>query len=273
MASSKQLGDWTLLVALLLGAGVLMLQYNRPLVRTVRAEVLGLTAQIESSLAWMGRYVRALEQNEELRRENIRLSSQVARTRAVRERNEELERLLNLEDSTAPPLRTARILTKDLFQQNNLLTLDVGRADGVREEMPVIHEQGIVGKVVLVSDHYARVMPFLHTDFRVPAIILPFGAEGIVRWDGERLDQLRLDHIVKTEPVEVGQRVVTSEHSNVFPAGYRIGTIDSVAARPGRSELQIILRPAVSLYEVSHASVLLRTPDPERTALEQRSID
>ncbi len=249
-----------------------MVTQNQSLLRTLRAQVMGWTAQVETTFAWMGRYLRVLERNDQLRRENIRLSSQLARTRAVRQRNEELQRLLNLTDSSDATLRPARIVTKDIFQKDNLLTLDVGQADGVMEGMPVVHEDGIVGTVVLVNDHYARVMPFLNTDFRVPATILPLQAEGIVRWDGERLDRLQLDHVVKTEPVEVDQQVVTSGHSNVFPAGRRIGTVDSVASPPGRTELQIFLRPAVSLYEISHAVVILRASDPERQKLEESPV-
>jgi len=253
-------------------AATLMLTQNQPLVRTLRAQAMGWTAQVESTFAWMGRYFRVLERNDELRRENIQLSSQAARTRAVRQRNDELRRLLNLTDSSDAALRPARIVTKDIFQKDNFLVLDVGRADSVAEGMPVVHEEGIVGTVVLVNEHYARVMPFLNTDFRVPGLVQPMRAEGIVRWDGEQLDRLRLDHVVQTEPVKAGHQVVTSGHSAVFPPGRRIGTIDSVAAPAGRSELRIYLRPAVPLYEISHAVVILRTPDPERESLEEEPI-
>ena len=272
MASPNRHGDWLLLSALLLVAFGIMVTQNQPLVRTIRAHAMGWTAEVESTFAWMGRYLRALERNDELRRENIQLSSQVARTRALRQRNDELERLLQLTDSSDAPVRTARIVTKDIFQKSNFLTLDVGRVDGIEEGMPVVHESGIVGTVVLVNEDYARVMPFLNTDFRVPGVVLPLRAEGIVRWDGERLNRLQLDHIVQTEPVEVGQQVVTSGHSAVFPPGRMIGTVDSVAAPPGRSELRIFLDPAVSLYEISHAVVILRTTDPKRRAIEEEPL-
>lgn len=270
MEIRNQFGDWALLVALLLASILMMFTQNQPLVRSLQAQALEITARVESSLSWMGRYVRVLEENDELRRKNIQLSSEVARTREARMRNQELERLLNLKDSTEAPLLSARIVSKDIFQQDNYLTLDVGRTDGISEGMPVIHESGIVGTVVLVSDRYSRVMPYLNTDFRVPGVILPLHTEGIVRWDGERLDRLRLDHIVKTEPVEAGQLVVTSGHSDIFSAGRHIGTVDSVAAQPGRSELEIFLTPAVSLPEIGHVFVILRAPDPERRELEQR---
>ena len=155
----EQLRDWVILATLLLVSLVTMLTVNQPLVRSLRAEAIEVTARVESSFAWMGRYFRALEENDELRRENVRLSSEVARAREVRQRNEELERMLQMRDSSRASLRSARIVTKDLYRQENYLTLDVGRADSVRVGMPVLHDQGIVGKVVLVSERYARVMP------------------------------------------------------------------------------------------------------------------
>lgn len=272
MDLKSDLLDWVLLVSLLLVAVALMLSQNRPLTQALRAQTLEVTAQVESSFAWMGQYLQVLEKNEQLRRRNIELSSKVARTRSMRMRGQELKGLLNLKDTSSARLLAARIVTKDIFQQENFLTLDVGRADGVKEGMPVVHHQGIVGTVMLVSEEHARVMPYLNTDFRVPAVIRSPGAEGIVRWTGERPDRLLLEHVVKTEPVEPGQNVVTSGHSDVFPPGRSIGTIDSVKSRQGRSELLIHLRPAVPLHKISHAFVMLRLPDPNPQKLEARPI-
>lgn len=268
----SQILDWVLLIGLLLVSIVAMLTQNDALSRALRAQTMEVTAEVESSFAWMGRYLRVLRENEELRRRNIELSSRVARTRSVRMQNQELRQLLRLRDSSSARLLAARIVTKDIFRQENFLTLDVGREDGVREGMPVVHQSGIVGTVMLTSKEYARVMPFLNTDFRVPATILPLQTEGIVRWDGEQQNRLLLEHVVKTEPVEQGQTVVTSGHSDIFPPGRGIGTVDSVQVRPGRSELLIYLHPAVSLHEIGHAFVILRAPDPDRRQLESRSI-
>lgn len=268
----SQLLDWALLLGLLTVSVVTMFSQNRPLSRALQAEVLEWTAEIESGFAWMGRYIRVLKENEELRRRNIELSSQVARTRSTRMENQELKKLLRLRDSSSAHLLPTRIVTKDIFRQKNVLTINVGRSDGVKKGMPVLHERGIVGRVMLTSEDYARVMPFLNTSFRVPGMIVPLRTNGIVRWDGERHDRLLLEHVVKTEPVEPGQTVVTSGYSEVFPPGRAIGSIDSIQVRPGRSELLIYLRPAVSLNEIGHAFVLLRTPDPEREQLESQPI-
>ena len=268
----SQLLDWILFAGLLFLSVVTMLGQNQPMSRALRAQALKVTAQVENSFAWMGGYLRALEENQELRRRNVELSSKVARTRSVRMQNRELERLLNLRDSSSAQMVAARIVTKDIFHQKNFLTLDVGATDGVKEGMPVVHEGGIVGTVMLTSDDYSRVMPYLNTDFRVPGTIVPLQTEGIVRWEGERHDRLLLEHVVKTEPVEAGQQVVTSGHSAVFPPGRAIGTVDSVIVQPGRSELRIYLEPAVSLHEIGYAFVILSTPDSARRQLDSRSI-
>jgi rod shape-determining protein MreC len=268
----EQVRDWVLLAVLLLVSLVTLLTQNQSVVRSVRAHTLEWTARVESGFAWMGRYFRALEENDELRRRNIELSSEVARSRAARLRNQELEALLELQDSSRTALVPARIVAKDIAKQENFLTLDVGARDSVAVDMPVIHPTGIVGTVVLVSAHYARVMSFLNTKFRVPAEIQPLEAEGIVRWDGENLNRLVMEHVVKTEPVERGQSIVTSGHSGVFPAGRRIGTVDSVNVQPGRNELRIYVRPAVSLYSIKHVFVLRQRPDVERQTLEAQPV-
>jgi rod shape-determining protein MreC len=231
-----------------------------------------MTANVESTFAWMGRYFRALEENSELRQHNIQLSSEVARSREARIQNTHLRRMLGLRDSLGYSLRAARVVAKDITRQNNLLTLDVGRADSVAVDMPVVNEQGIIGKVVLVSEHYARVMPYLNTDFRVPAKVIPIEAEGIVRWEGRNSGRLLMEHVIKTEPVKPGQLVVTSGHSGIFPPGRAIGRVDSLARQPGRNELQMYLSPAAPINEVDHVFVILRRPPDEQVALETEAL-
>lgn len=267
----EQIRDWVLLFVLLLISVFTMYMQNEPLVRAMKARSLEVTAQVESGFAWMGRYVRALEENSELRQRNVELSSEVARAREVRERVKELERMLGLKNSDQYDLQPARIVTKDVTKQHNFITLDVGRKDNVEVGMPVVNDQGILGKVVFVSAHFSQVMPYLNTDFRVPAKVLPLQAEGIVGWEGERLDQMLMEHVIKTEQVKPGQLVVTSGHSGVYPPGLSIGRVDSVKVRPGRNELMIYLSPAARMNGINHAFVILSKPDPERVSLEERT--
>ncbi len=267
-----RIGDWVILVGLLFLAGLSLLAKNEPAVRGLRAQSLEFSAGMEAKLAWIGDYVRAVDENSRLRSDNILLSSQVARSREAAIENERLRRLIGLRDTLFAPSVAAQIVSKDLTRQRNLLTLNVGIRDGVDVGMAVVDNYGIIGKVVLVSGRYARVMPYLNTDIRIPGKVQPSEAAGIVRWDGVRRNRLVMDHIVKTELVGKGQLVVASGFSQVFPKGYPIGRVDSVVVRPGRIELVIYVEPLANLDKTEHVFVLLDKPDLERIRLEAQEI-
>ena len=263
-----RLRDWVFLLLLLSISLGTLLTYNEPAVRGLRASALELTARIERGLSWAGNYVRALDENNRLRTANIQLSSEVARLREAQRQNEELQQLLGLRAELTPPMLAARIIGKDVARQPlTSFMLDVGRADGVADNMAVIDGRGILGKVTLVSEHYAKVMSYVNPDFNVPARIERLGVDGNVRWNSETPDVLVMQYVPKTNSVVAGDRVVTSGFSQIFHSGYPIGVVDSVSTLPGRGDLQIFLRPTATLNDAEHAFVVLQAPDPERIQL------
>lgn len=260
--------DWVLLTGLLVVSTVVMLVRNEPLLRGLRGFALETTAWVETGFSFVGRYVRALDENSRLREENIHLSSELARAREALIENRRLTTLLAVQDSLDYPLLPARIISKDLTRQQNYFTLDVGANEQVKVGMAVVDAAGILGRVVLVTPHYSQVMSYLNTEFFVPAKVQPSQAQGLIRWDGERTDRLLLEHVVKTDSIFSGQLVVTSGYSMYFPPGFPIGRIDSVTIRPGKVELQVQVTPLAPLSRAEHAFVLLFTPDPERESIE-----
>ena len=265
--------DYVLFATLLLIGVVLFVSRNGPALRAARAASLTVTAPAEGVFERWTRFRGALRENDRLRDETALLSADVARLREASAENAQLRALLQFEDSTAVRRVVGRVVSKDITEQANLLTIDVGSGDGVRIGMPVINERGIVGKVVLVSNRYAVVMPHQNTQFRVPAVIGDLGREGVVRWNGASFDQLTMEYVVKTEPVERGMLVTTSPFSGVFPAGVPVGRVDTAYAAAGRNDYIIQLTPAAPISEVGYVYVLLVRPDPERAILEAAARD
>lgn len=268
-----KLGDWIIFAVMLLFAAVLLVSRNEPVVLGLRSLALQTSAGIDSRISWISSYASALNENANLREDNILLSSQVARSREALLENNRLRSLIRYSDSTAISLRPARIISKDITGRQNLMTLDIGSEDSVQIGMAVIDEHGVIGKVVLVSTSYSRVMPYINTDLRIPAKVLPMQAAGIVRWDGQRKDNLILDHVIKTEPVVTGQLVVASGFSSVYPEGIPVGTITEVHRIDGRNELVIHLKPAANATTASHVFVVMNRPDPERIELERTPVN
>ena len=265
--------DYVVFAALLLIGLVIFVGRNGPALRAARAASLAVTAPVEGVFERWGQFRRSLGENERLREETAALSASVARLREASAENAQLRALLQFTDSTNVRRVVGRVVSKDITEQANLLTIDVGTRDGVRVGMPVINERGVVGKVLLVSDRYAVVMPHQNTQFRVPAVIEELGREGVVRWDGTGFDQLTMEYVVKTEPVERGMLVTTSPFSGVFPAGVPVGRVDTAYAAAGRNDYVIRLTPAAPISEVGFVYVLLTRPDPERAILEAQARD
>ena len=264
--------DWVLLFSLLIVSLGVMLTLNQPLLQSMRAASLESTAWLESQFSWVGGFLTALEENSTLRRENIMLSSELARLREAESQNERLQRMLGMRDTTSYPLQPARIVSKDITKQHNMLIINAGRADSVKTDMAVVDERGIIGKVVLTSEHYAKVMPLINTDFTVPGKIQSLQTQGLVSWSREHPNRLLMEHVPKTEPVLQGQLVVTSGYSGSFPAGYPIGVVDSISASTGRNELDIYLDPVAPVRSAEYVFVVLHRPDEDLQRLQEQTV-
>ena len=261
-----RLRAWVLLAVLLALSLAVLLARGGDELDGVRAALLEQTAGTEARLGSAEDYFRVRRENKRLRQELLDKAGDVARSREATLENRRLRRLLGFQDTTAYRVRAARVIGRSLGEP--LFTLDVGRRDGVEPGMAVLDERGILGTVLLVSNRYARVLPYQHTQFFVPGKVQPIGAQGIVRWMGDRPNVLTMEQVVRTESVRPGQRVVTSGFSGVFPAGWPIGTVDSVRALAGRNELLLYLTPSARLDQAEHAFVVLQKPSAEQEALE-----
>lgn len=265
--------DYVVLAVLLLIGITIFVSKNGPALRAARAAALAVTAPVEGQFERFGQFRRSLAENERLRSETAELSAEVSRLREAAAENAQFRSLLQFEDSTDTPRVVARVVSKDITGQTNLLTIDAGERDSIEVGMPVINERGIVGRIVLTSPRYSVVMPHQNTLFRVPGVVEELEREGIVRWDGASVDQLTMDRVVKTEPVERGMLIVTSPFSGVFPAGVPIGRVDTAFAAAGRNDYVIQLEPAAPISEVGYVYVLRIRPDPEQAILEAQARD
>jgi rod shape-determining protein MreC len=259
----EQVRDWVLLGSLLLVSVIVLLTANKPMLHGLRARSLEATSAVETVFSGLGRYVRALEENEALRTQNIELSNRVALMRASQAENERLQSLLSLADSTDFELIAARVTSKDITRERNTFVLNVGSVDGVDLDMAVIDSRGIIGKIILVSENYSKVMTYLNADFFAPVVVYPSNSDGIISWAGTQFDRLELNHIVLSAQVKAGDAVVTSGNSAIFQSGYPVGVIDSVFAESGVSTWTIYVTPSASLDDASHVFVVKSRPDPE----------
>lgn len=122
----------------------------------------------------------------------------------------------------------ARVIYNSVNKQNNYLTVNKGRLQGIYPEMAVASEQGIVGVVIATSDNFASVLPILNKDFRLSAKIKRNNYFGMIEWDGLSSESVLLKEIPVHIDIQEGDTVVTSGYSAIFPEGIMVGVVESV---------------------------------------------
>ena len=119
----------------------------------------------------------------------------------------------------------AKVVANSVDKPGNLMTIDKGSADGIHKDMGVISGTGVVGIVYLVAEHYAIVIPVLNTKSNISCMIQNRGYFGYLRWKGGVSDLAYLEEVPRHAHLKLGDYVVTSGYSAVFPPGVRVGRI------------------------------------------------
>lgn len=119
----------------------------------------------------------------------------------------------------------AKVVANSVDKPGNLMTIDKGSADGIHKDMGVISGTGVVGIVYLVAEHYAIVIPVLNTESNISCMIQNRGYFGYLRWKGGVSDLAYLEEVPRHAHFKLGDYVVTSGYSAVFPPGVRVGRI------------------------------------------------
>lgn len=176
-------------------------------------------------------YFSLTEVNEKLTQRNLYLERQLSAVaeRQVSERKDTtyLERL-QMETMRGLVTIPAKVVSNSVNRLDNFITIDKGYADGVRKDMGVACGFGVVGIVYLVSEHYSVVIPVLNSHSNISCTIRGKGYFGYLHWTGGASDEAYVDDVPRHARFRIGDVVITSGYSSVFPRGVVVGTIKHV---------------------------------------------
>jgi rod shape-determining protein MreC len=170
----------------LLTSVVLLAANDTSQIRVIRSYAVVAVGLLQNSLSFIPNYFDLRRDNEALRAMNLSLSDEVSRLREGKLENLRLRQMLELKERAEFRTISASVVGKNLQLLRNTITLDVGEKDGVRINMPVINESGLVGKIIGTSSRYAIGQILLNKDIRVSAKVQRSRVDGIIRWTGGR---------------------------------------------------------------------------------------
>jgi rod shape-determining protein MreC len=161
----------------------------------------------------------------------------------------------------------AKVISNSVTHTANYITIDKGKADNIAQDMGVISDYGVVGIISHVSEHFAVVLPILNPRHRMSCKLLRTGYFGSLGWDGKDARYAQLGELPRHAEVEVGDTVVTSGYSAIFPEGLLVGIVREYDKYSNESFHSANVELSVDLAALSDVHVVLYEHAQERQEL------
>lgn len=150
----------------------------------------------------------------------------------------------------------AKVIQSTINREDNLITIDKGKADGIHEDMGVACGTGVVGVVYMASDHYSIVLPVINVNSNISVMIRKRGYFGFLHWKGTPSDIAYVDDVPRHARFSLGDYVVTNGYSSIFPPGIMVGKILHVFNSSDGLSYRVQLRLSTDFGKLRHVCVI-----------------
>ncbi len=217
-------------------------------------------------------YFGLVQENEKLADENARLNTLLFRSRQVIQK-------MTMDTIRAPEVLdqyrfiVAKVINNSVSKPNNYITLNKGRLDGIRPGMGIVSPQGVVGRVMVCSDHFSTATSLLHSKMLISAEISRIHASGSLQWGGTDPARAGLLYIARHLKPRVGDTIRTSEFSNILPEGIHVGTIRNINLRSDDTFYTIEIGLATDFSSLNYVYVIENRLKEEKDSLQIQTTE
>jgi rod shape-determining protein MreC len=209
--------------------------------------------------------------NTKLEEDNEALRMRVAALEKHIESTDSTKGIINYIHGNEYKLLSAKVVKSTMHRSNNYLTIDKGKADGIKPEMGVICSSGIVGIVYLTSDHYSIVLPVVSQKSRISCKIQNTKYFGMLQWQRGAINISYVMDVPRHATVRKGETVETNGYSAVFPAGIPVGKVLEVEDSPDGLAFMLRVKLFTDFARLRDVSVITNFDTAERKSLELKA--
>ena len=231
----------------------------------IQSPVTTVTASTSNYFASIANLRSAQSENDAMKQKIQELEVELKAKEELTAENERLRGLLELKEKSKYKVLTARIIGRDPSVWFDSAIINQGSLNGVKLNMPVVTDGGIVGRVTAVSPLTAQVDLITRDKSGVGAVIGEIAgsnALGVVVGTSKR-DVVEMRYVSGSTDVKVGQIVYTTGQDAIYPAGLKIGEIVEINSGTATVPHQIFIRPTGRLDSMQEVGVLLYEPAPK----------
>ena len=197
------------------------------------------------------------QENEELKKKNNELEQSLRELENIKTQNETLKEYLNLtekygEYKTIP----GYVINKDISNYSKTIVINIGKNDGVEENMTVIGNEGLVGHIVSVTNSTSKVQTIIDTASSVSAVMGTTKEAIVCKGTLEETSSLQANYIPTNENIVQGDSIETSGLGGIYPKGIHIGTVKKVTNTKNMIDRYAIIETAVNFEKLDTVLVI-----------------
>jgi len=226
------------------------------------------TAKVLETESDITKHFNLSKNNLALQKENIRLRKNLPQS---------LYRIdvdfLKINDTTFKQQYTyipATVINSSVTRRNNYFTLNVGKKQGVKRNMGVFSDKGVVGIVHNTSEHFCVVKTVLTKDINIDVTIEPIGLFGLLKWDGKDPRRGSITGISNDLRIKKWSQVVTKGGSGIFPRGLPVGRVESIKGIEGEPLWDVVVKFSENFRTLQRVYIVKNLMIDEQKEIEAR---
>mgnify|MGYP001052064828 CR=1 FL=1 len=196
-------------------------------------------------------------ENQELKDKNSQLEQSLRELENIRTENETLKEYLGLtekygEYKTIP----GYIIDKDISNYSKTIVINIGKNDGIEENMTVIADEGLVGHVISVTDNTSKVRTIIDTSSSISCLMSTNKDSIVCKGTLDSNSELKAMYIPTDANVVQGDSVETSGMGGIYPKGIHVGTIGKIVSTKNITDRYAIVNTAVDFNKLNTVLVV-----------------
>ena len=203
------------------------------------------------------------ELNEEiamLTERNRQLEATVMQMSELQKENDRLKGLLNVTEMT-PDVEyiAASVSAMEPGGWFVTFTVDKGARDGVKKNDPVLNNEGLIGRVMEVSDRTSTVITIIDSRSAVAGMVERTRDNGVCHgslYVNDNDEMMRMNYLPTGSELNTGDRVITSGLDGIYPKGLLVGTVRSISRESGGDDRYVVLATAVDFAHIEDVLIM-----------------
>ena len=219
-------------------------------------------------------YESIIAENENLKKENMKLKIEKVKEQETYEENERLLKLLEMKENNIykGSLKFARVSFSDINNLNNKIFIDLGSKDGIKIDMITVYGDYLVGKIIAVHDSYSEVELITNPNCIISTKTMG-EVLGIARGSDEEDGLLYFQPSIVEDNLKEGDEIITSGISDIYPEGIKVGKIEQIDEKENYGYKRVTLKPGFESKDLREVIVINRENTVNRPIVKEEEIE